>query len=277
MSSWTKAQEDYANLINSVDHDSRYLRERGVIPNVLELVGMCSGATVLDAGTGTGWIFDYISPQSAHAVDLVKPKTLPEWVEFRQNDVSRLSYSDEGFDIIIGCLLLMFCPDLNSVLKEFQRVAKPSGRLILALTHPYFYRTGRVLPNGQFLLEKPLSIEHEFDLRIGGLVGPLRYFYRPMPTYFNGLVQTGWKIVETVPIRLAQTPTIRSMLPGSTQLLTPPYLVGVCDNRIGTVETRDWFIEMDDYIQHHKSCDISRSARSGTVPLYSFIKATKCP
>ena len=41
-------------------------------------------------------------------------------------------------------------------------------------------------------------------------------------------------IDNSVPIRSAQTPTIRSMLPGSMQPLTPPYLVGVCDNRIGT-------------------------------------------
>ena len=44
-------------------------------------------------------------------------------------------------------------------------------------------------------------------------------------------------LVQTVPIRSAQTPTIRSMLPGTMQPLTPPYLVGVCDNRIGTVQT----------------------------------------
>ena len=41
--------------------------------------------------------------------------------------------------------------------------------------------------------------------------------------------------VVSVPIRSAQTPTIRSMLSGSMRPLTPPYLVGVCDNRIGTV------------------------------------------
>ena len=43
--------------------------------------------------------------------------------------------------------------------------------------------------------------------------------------------------VQTVPIRSAQTPTIRSMLSGSMRPLTPPYLLGVCDNRIGTVQT----------------------------------------
>ena len=237
MSTWKKAQRDYAELIVSGDHDSRYLREQGLVPNVLELVGVCSDARVLDAGTGTGWLFHCISPREAHAVDLVKPEGLPHWVQFRREDVSSLSYSDDYFDIVVSCLVLMFCNDLNAVLSELQRVARPNATLVLALTHPYFYRTGRVLQDGKFLLEEPLEMEREFDLKIGGIVGPLRYFYRPMPTYINSLVQTGWNIVET----------------------------------------KDWFIEMDDYFCHKKLTKASLLMRSGAVPLYSFIKATKCP
>ena len=237
MSTWTKAQRDYAELIQSDDHDSRYLRERGLVPNVLELVGACSDMRVLDAGTGTGWLFHNISPREAHAVDLVKPEGLPHWVEFRREKVSGMSYRDCSFDIVVSCLVLMFCNDLNAVLRELQRVARPRGTLILALTHPYFYRTGKVLEDGNFLLEKPLEMEREFDLKIGGIVGPLRYFYRPLPTYINSLVQAGWKITET----------------------------------------RDWFIEMEDYLRHQKLTNASLLMRSGMVPLYSFIKATKCP
>ena len=77
MSTWTDAQADYARLIEAPDQDSRYLRERGLIPNVLNLLGPCAQATVLDAGTGTGWLFEHARPREAHAVDLFSRHNYP--------------------------------------------------------------------------------------------------------------------------------------------------------------------------------------------------------
>lgn len=235
MSTWVAAHDDYAALINSKQRDSRYLREKGLIPNILRMSGQCRGKTILDAGTGTGWLFGHLDPSEAHACDLVWPKGLPDSVQFRQNDVSDLSYEDNYFDVIFASLLLMFCPVLGKVLKEFGRVCRPDGAIIISLVHPYFYRTGAVNPEGRFTLEQDLSVEKTFQIRIGETVGPLTYFYRPYPVYLNALVEAGWRIEET----------------------------------------RDWFIEMEEYADHSRAGARSKVHRTGTVPQYSFIKATK--
>lgn len=235
MSAWIEAQKDYASLIMSDLHDSRYLREKGLIPNVIELVGNCSNKLVLDVGTGTGWLYEHISPAKAHALDLVKAEHLPECVEFVQEDVHAMSYGSNTFDVIVASLLLMFCGDLRSVFRELWRVSRPKGSLVIALTHPYFYRTGEVKADGRFLLQNSLSAEQEFELRIGETVGPFRYFYRPLPVYFNSLIREGWEIEET----------------------------------------RDWFIDMEDYACYLELGGTSNIPRTGAVPMYCFIKAVK--
>ena len=235
MNTWAEAQHDYAALISSKQWDSRYLRERGLIPNILCMSGQCREKTILDAGTGTGWLFEHLDPAEAHACDLVRPKGLPSHVQFRQNDVSNLSYEDNYFDVIFASLLLMFCPALGKVLNEFSRVCRKEGVIIISLVHPYFYRTGVVTPQGQFTLEKDLSVEQTLQIRIGETVGPLSYFYRPFPAYLNALVEAGWRIEET----------------------------------------KDWFIEMKEYTDHSRAGTGSKVHRTGAVPLYSFIRATK--
>ena len=235
MKDWLQAQDDYAALINSRDWDSRYLRERGLIPNILRLLGQCGQKTILDAGTGTGWLFEHLYPKEAHACDLVEPKYLPKHVEFRQSDVHALSYDTEQFDGIVASLLLMFCPELGRVLREFNRVCRCGGSLIVSLVHPYFYRTGIVTSRGLFTLEHDLSVEKEFQIRIGETVGPLTYFYRPYPKYLNTLIETGWRIEET----------------------------------------NDWFIDMEEYVNYCNAGAKSNVYRSGGLPLYSFIRATK--
>ena len=232
---WTKVSKEYRNLIGSEDWDSRYLRERGLIPNVLDLVGDCHGKTVLDAGTGTGWLFEHIRPKEAHACDLVRPERLPEGVEFAQDDVHSLSYADNQFDLVVASLLLIYSRDLRKVLQEFHRVSRGGAQLVLSLMHPYFYRTGEIMPDGRFLLTEDLSRERQFDFRIGESVGPFKYFYRPLPIYLNALIETGW----------------------------------------GIKETRDWFIDMNEYAERRSEGVKSNLQRSGKIPLYSFIKASK--
>ena len=232
---WTRVSEEYRSLIGSEDWDSRYLRERGLIPNIVDLVGNCSGKTVLDAGTGTGWLFEHIQPKEAHACDLVQPEKLPADVHFQQDDVHCLSYANNKFDLINASLLLLYCRDLKKVIMEFYRVANTRGELVISLMHPYFYRTGEILTDGKFLLEEDLANEQQFDFHIGEMVGPFTYFYRPFPSYLNSLIEAGWRISNV----------------------------------------KDWFIDMSEYRHRRKDGVKSKLHRSGKIPLYSFIKAVK--
>jgi SAM-dependent methyltransferase len=194
---WPLRAEAYRDLILDPEQHSRFLRESGLLPNILDMVRPCGHATLLDAGTGTGWLFDYIKPKKAHACDLVRPTNVPSHVEFRQEDVNALSYQDGMFDIIVASLLLIYCKDLMAVCQEFRRVAKRRGaKLVISLMHPYFYRTGEVTKDGNFVITQDLSQPMSFTLKIAEKVGPFEYFYRPLPDYFNALIKAGWTIAR---------------------------------------------------------------------------------
>src|ERR1700688_4922580 len=100
-SGWLSSAREYRRLIEDSEWDSSYLRERGLIPNIVDLVGNSGRATLLDAGTGTGWLFDHVSPKAAYACDVIAPSPTSKHVTFDRQDVNALTYQDGMFDIIV--------------------------------------------------------------------------------------------------------------------------------------------------------------------------------
>lgn len=232
---WQDVARDYKTLIQNTEMDSIFLREQGLIPNILDLLGNYHDKVLLDAGAGTGWLFEKIKPVAGYACDLVRPENHPIGVDFEQQDVTALNYVSEKFDIVVASLLLMFCEKLDVVCAELFRVAKRGGSLIIALTHPYFYRSGYVTTENQFCITENLANPSQHQIKIAEKVGPLTYYYRPLPDYINTLINSGWQIVEL----------------------------------------RDWFIDMEKYNQSLDKGMRSKIRRSGNTPLYTFIKCQK--
>lgn len=233
---WQEAAFDYKNLIENPEYDSQFLRHSGLQPNIVGMVGDCENSVLLDAGTGTGWLFDFIKPKEAHACDLNVPEKIPEGVQFERQDVHELKYADDKFDTIVASLLLIYCKHLDDVLKGFLRIAKPDGgRLIISLMHPYFYRTGEVTDNGYFMITEDLSQPFRKEFEIADQVGPFEYFYRPLPDYFNSLKDAGWQIDKM----------------------------------------RDWFIDIAEYEKLISGGMKSNIERTGKVPMYTFVECIK--
>lgn len=233
---WQQAAYDYKILIKNTEFDSQFLRQSGLIPNVVEMVGDCEDSVVLDAGTGTGWLFDFVKPKEAFSCDLNIPKETPEDVHFEFQDVQDVTYADDTFDIIVASLLLIYCERLDDVLRGFFRIAKPNGgRLIISLMHPYFYRTGEVTDDGHFIITSDLSKSFHKEFKIANQVGPFDYFYRPLPDYFNALKNAGWEV-----------------------------------NKM-----KDWFIDIAEHEKLIAGGVRTDIERTGKVPMYTFIECSK--
>ena len=71
---WQNLAEDYKNLIGNPDWDSQFLRRSGLVPNIVEMIGNCEDSVLLDAGTGTGWLFDDVKADKAFAFDVKTPE-----------------------------------------------------------------------------------------------------------------------------------------------------------------------------------------------------------
>jgi SAM-dependent methyltransferase len=233
---WNSSAKEYKDLIESPDWDSRYLREVGLQPTIVRLVGDCAHQRLLDAGTGTGWLFQHLRAKENHACDLVPSESLPSWVNFSLQNVSSTNYESDFFDTIVSSLVLIWCDDIDAVLVELFRIAQKGGRLILAVMNPYFYRTGDVGDKGDFVVKRNLKSTFSVqNHKIAGRVGNLTYFYHPFPKYINSLIASGWQI---------QT----------------------CE---------DWFIDIQDYRLKNGAKRGLKVVRSEKTPLYTFFVCIK--
>ena len=233
---WTNCSKAYQELIEDKSYDSAYLREAGIIPNLLELVGDCSSSSVLDVGCGSGWLLRVLHAKEAHQCDIVPPRTSsPGDPEFRLSDCRALNYESGSFDVVVASMLLMWIPELTKAVEEMFRVCKPGGKLVIALAHPYFYRTGEITEAGDFSLTRDLSMPFVIeDHRIAGLAGPLKYYYRPVETYINSMISCGWSIRQL----------------------------------------REWFLDMVKYEKETQTTH-HQLYRTGKVPMYLFIECEK--
>ena len=102
--------------------------------------------TVLDVATGTGRYACYLAENGKRvtAIDF-SPKMLAEAhkkaeerglsIEFTCEDMSDLSFADSSFDLVICALALAHVNDLEKPLKEFVRVLRSSGHMVINDLH----------------------------------------------------------------------------------------------------------------------------------------------
>ncbi|WP_281899733.1 class I SAM-dependent methyltransferase [Phytohabitans aurantiacus] len=193
---WQDAFEAYKALIHDPRYDSEYLRRTGLVPHMIELIGDMRRLQVLDAGCGTGWLFDAITPLGGCECDVVPPvRRNNSRIRSHCQDVCRLTYDDDSFDLVVSSLVLMWVDDLYGAFREAYRVTRPGGRLIVSLMHPYFHTNGHVLHNGSFLIDQSVGSREERNVMISGIVGPLTYYSRPLVDYYNAALQARWRLV----------------------------------------------------------------------------------
>lgn len=118
---------------------------------VLELVdsiGLPQAADVLDAGCGPGYLLAELAARRfrLHGMDgaagmlrnaearLAALAPDPP-VSFRQGDIEHLPYDDESFDLVCSTGVIEYLATDERVLREFFRVLKPGGYLILPVTN----------------------------------------------------------------------------------------------------------------------------------------------
>lgn len=223
---------DYVANTNASETDSAYLRRVGLKPNVLELCGDCSGRRVLDIGAADGWLRRELPAGTLVECDIAPPGTRSG--SFVVCDAAALPFAPGSFDVVVSSLVLMWMPDLDTAYRTAFRITRPGGRLVVALVHPYFYRTGRVTKR-HYALDRDLSTAWELDGHtIAGRTGPFRYHYHRYDAYLGNALAAGWKLDMV----------------------------------------RDWFIDLADYRAHVRE-NLQVITRSGSIPLYSFLKFTK--
>ena len=131
----------YAARIESKPHNA-YLER----PATLSLLPDVTGLRVLDAGCGPGIYAEWLLERGADVVccdvtpamiELAKQR-VGEQVEFQLADLSQpLDFAkDEEFDVVLCPLVLDYIEDFLPTFREFNRVLKPGGILVVSCGHP---------------------------------------------------------------------------------------------------------------------------------------------
>lgn len=191
---WRSQGEAYRTAISSGASSSAWLRDVVLKPTIVRLLGERTKDTVLDIGSGDGWLFDEVDAQERYACDVAQPNRKRDDVNFETAAVANMPYGDGMFDAVVASIVLCYCTDLSAAAREMARITVGGGRAVVALVHPFFYRTGSADNDGDFRITADLATEETFPIVIGGTIGPFTY-HRHQPTaYLNAFVENGWRL-----------------------------------------------------------------------------------
>jgi 2-polyprenyl-3-methyl-5-hydroxy-6-metoxy-1,4-benzoquinol methylase len=162
------AQEGYARWAGYYDHERNPLIavEEPLVDVILSQLEV---ATALDVCAGTGRLALKLArrgaavtatDQSAEMLTLAEQKARREGlaIDFRLRSLEEgLPSTATGFDLVTCALALCHVPDLDQAVREFYRVLRQGGHLLITDFHPdavadLGWRTHVVRPEGRYLL-----------------------------------------------------------------------------------------------------------------------------
>ena len=191
--------ERYARAIDSKPENAFY-----EMPATLSLLPDVNGKRVFDAGCGPGRYAEWLVEHGAivTAVDaspkMVKlaQKRLRGRAEIECADLSRpLAFlQDESFDIVLCPLVLDYLRDWVAVLREFHRVLREGGLLVLSVGHPCAeLMQGR--ESGDYFQTKLV----EYTWRgFGGDPVVMPSYHRPLQAMFSSLDEGGFSVLRLI-------------------------------------------------------------------------------
>ena len=114
----------------------------------IEMAGIKTGEKILEVATGPGLVLNQLARKAGNDTDIfgvdlsdnmlaLTRKNLIKngfhKIDLQRADCRNLPFADATFDLLYNGFMLDIIPEneMDSVLKEFHRVLKPSGRLVL--------------------------------------------------------------------------------------------------------------------------------------------------
>jgi ubiquinone/menaquinone biosynthesis C-methylase UbiE len=140
---YNQLANSYNNLIDHKPHNAYYDR-----PNTLKLFNEVKGKSVLDAACGPGKYAEILLEKGANVtgfdlstemIKYAKERNVNQGSFFVHELSQPLAMIDDGsFDYVLCALALHYIEDWTTTIKEFYRVLKTNGQLIISIEHPFF-------------------------------------------------------------------------------------------------------------------------------------------
>jgi|GEM_PF-1157421 len=170
---------------------------REVVTNraVLDVIEKSGDKKILDAGCGEGYFCRILAQReyrNVFGIDssptlIQAAKELEQkqklGVNYDKQDFRDTDFPDSFFDVVVSYQTIHEIPNPQKALKEFSRILKVGGRLVLLFLHPCFdISTAYIdkdLPPSVFYFN-PVKIKKDYYY-VGGEKSPHSYFYLHLP------------------------------------------------------------------------------------------------
>lgn len=172
-------------------------------PAILAMAGEVRGKRVLDAGCASGSLAELLVQRDASVVGIDLNPRLVERARQRLAGRAELVIADvsapmpflesSSFDIVVASLLLHYLSDWGPTLREFARVLRPGGLLLVSTHHPT-RDVGITEPPAPYF-ETVLLTD---TWHKSGREYQVHFYHRPLSAIVDALADAGF-LVERVP------------------------------------------------------------------------------
>lgn len=207
---WNEFADDYAQMTRKYGD---LHKEVLLTPNLLRLIGVVEGKTVLDAGCGEGYLSRLLAGKGANVtaidfsdrmIELAEERTTSkESIQYEQANLENLThFSDDRFDAVVSNMVIQDVSDLTKTLNELYRVLKSGGHVVFSILHPCFITPESGWEKNEKDERLNWKVDHyfkegKFEQRFGA-EDPVFAFHRTLSTYISTLIRTGFSIEEVV-------------------------------------------------------------------------------
>ncbi|NHJ84579.1 MAG: class I SAM-dependent methyltransferase [Asgard group archaeon] len=185
--------EAYARKNDNNIHNALYNR-----PNIIALLEDVKDKQVLEIGCGGGSLTEWLVVQKASVVACDISKKMAEITQNRIGSKAKILHADvskpltfaseKSFDIIVASLVLHYIDNWLPVFKEFQRILKENGSIIISIHHPHADWLWHNKTNYFF---KEL---YEDTWVIEGKPYPVTYYHRTLANIFAIFKRSGFYV-----------------------------------------------------------------------------------
>jgi ubiquinone/menaquinone biosynthesis C-methylase UbiE len=197
IAAYEQMAERYDALIEHKPHNAYYDR-----PNTLALIAEPAGKTILDAACGPGKYAEILLGQGAKVTGFdISPRMVqlarqrnPGKGHFFLHDLAQPLHmlEDGSFDLVLCALALHYIPDWGPTMREFCRVLKPQGQMVLSMEHPFF-------DYNYFRSKQYFEVEHvRCTWRGFGSPVEVNSYRRPLQACLSPITENGFYIDQLV-------------------------------------------------------------------------------
>ncbi len=224
--------DKYASLFDETQGETGDLAHQLLFdPKITEMLGDISDKIVLDAGCGNGYWARKLAKRakkvvgidsSPKLISIAKVRGNPKNINFQTMDLNNpLVFAKDTFDLILSSMVFHFLPVLVSPVKEFRRILKPQGKVVVCVQHPlypYHFRAQEKAGKKTNIFFRTAGYFDRKLIKQVTLLGRavVESYNRPLEDYLkafldNGFVLTDFAEPEFTPELLEKNPRYRQV------------------------------------------------------------------